>query len=186
VGDPPALLPFAGGAAAYLATWWWLWRKPATGSLVATFEHEVTHALAAWATLHRVTGLRATWRSGGHMTYLGRGNFLIALAPYFLPTLALVAGLLFALVPGEQATARRAVLGAALAYHLTSTLRELHPGQTDLREAGHAFCWAFLPTANLLATGGVVPFAHGGLGSLGAYLADALARTADLVGRVVG
>ena len=52
------------GAGLYLVGWLLLFRRPIAGSYFSTFEHELTHAIFAWATLHRVTGLRVTWRDG--------------------------------------------------------------------------------------------------------------------------
>ena len=47
-----------------------------------------------------------------------------------------------------------------MAYHLISTRREVHRDQTDLRLLGPAFCWMFLPAANMAVIGLLVSFAH--------------------------
>src|SRR5688572_30092004 len=57
-------LPLLIGFAAYGLAWRLFLRHPAWGSLLSTFEHELTHAVFAWATLHRVVDFKATWRSG--------------------------------------------------------------------------------------------------------------------------
>ena len=36
-----------------------------------------------------------------------------------------------------------------MGYHLLSTWRELHPGQTDIQQTGTTFAWLFLPSANI-------------------------------------
>src|SRR5262245_39127376 len=73
------------GAAAYAVVWYLLLRRRTVGNFVVTFEHELTHAIFAWLTFHRVVGFRAGSSSGGHVRYVGRGNWLIAVAPYFFP-----------------------------------------------------------------------------------------------------
>ncbi|MCO6455958.1 MAG: M50 family metallopeptidase [Pirellulaceae bacterium] len=176
---PAAALPFLAGFGAYLALWWLWLRRPLFGSFFATLEHELTHALFAVLTLHRVTGLRATWSRGGSMSFMGRGNWLITIAPYFFPTICLlvlaVSWLVSWLLPAALRSFSDALMGAALAYHLSSTMRETHAGQTDLARVGWLFSLMFLPTANLLVFGGIVSYAYGGP----AALADFLRSLAD-------
>src|SRR5258708_5748194 len=62
--SPGACAPFLLGAAAYAVMWLLLARRRI--GFWATLEHELTHALFAWATFHPVVGFRATMRSGGH------------------------------------------------------------------------------------------------------------------------
>jgi len=186
LGSPVPIFPFLGGVVLYVLLWRIYRRRPVFGSLFSTFEHELTHAVFAWMTWHKVVGLRATWRRGGNVTIVGKGNWLITVAPYFFPTLCVLLGLLLALVPAERLLWVNALLGATLAYHVISTRRETHPGQPDLRKVGLPFAWMFLPAANLIALGGVLAFSHGGLGWLGTFLADVLGRTRGLIGLVLG
>ncbi len=166
--SPSPLIPFAAGAAVYVVGWLMFIRHWRT-TFLSTLEHELTHALFAWLTFHRVVGLKTTWSSGGHMQYLGRGNWLITLAPYFFPTLCTVLLLILAFVPSVK-VAGDVLLGAAFAYHVTSTMRETHPGQTDLQSTGYLFALAFLPTANLICHGVVLAYCHAGTGQMSAFL----------------
>lgn len=75
------------GAGLSLVGWLVIFRHAFSGSYLSTFEHELTHALCAWATLHRVTGLRVTWRDGGACRS-GGGNWRTSIGPYWLPTMA--------------------------------------------------------------------------------------------------
>ena len=140
------------GAAAYGVFWWWQVRHWSV-DWFSTLEHELTHCLFAWLTGNRVTGLRVTLRQGGHMQFLGTGNWLIALAPYFFPTLTVLCLVLMLVFPFFSGTYAQGIVGVTLAYHLTSTWTETHHAQTDLREAGFLFCWMFLPTANVASLG---------------------------------
>ena len=48
---------------------WYLWIRKTSLSFLITLEHEITHCIFAVITFNRVTGLRATFREGGRMTY---------------------------------------------------------------------------------------------------------------------
>ena len=173
---PAPLVPFLGGFVAYLATWWWILRRPGWGSLVPTFEHELTHAVFAWLTLHWVTGLRATWRKGGHVEYRGKGNWLITIGPYWFPTASAAICLALLWVPPEHLVWTNALLGATVSYHVTSTYLETHRGQPDLKNAGWVFSGLFLPAANVFAYGAVLAFAFGGSAEVEAYAGDIARR----------
>ncbi|MBU1238888.1 M50 family metallopeptidase, partial [Myxococcota bacterium] len=142
-----AMIPFLGGFAAYLAAWYFLLKHPLLGSAFSTLEHELTHALFAILTGHRVTGIKTSWSKGGEMTSVGGYNWLIYAGPYFFPTFSFLLMLLMILLPLGAVT--RAVFGASIAYHMTSTLRETHMGQSDLQSIGYIFSLMFLPAANV-------------------------------------
>ncbi len=149
------------GLIGYWVAWMAVFRRAAWGSAFSTLEHELTHALFATLTFHRVhvLSIRTTWRDGGEMSFTGGGNWLIYLAPYFFPTLTVVAGVAFVFQPGPWAPF---VMGATWSYHLTSTWRETHGGQTDLHKAGVPFSVLVLPGLNLLAMGATLAMAMGG------------------------
>lgn len=156
---PHACVPFVIGAASYSLVWFVLGSRRV--AFWATLEHELTHALFAWATFHRVIGVRATLRSGGHVRYLGRGNWLIAIAPYFFPTLSLLAIAVLTWAPGHHRVLGGAVLGVTVAYHAWSTWSETHRHQADLREVGWLFCVPFLVAANAFVFGLLLSYACG-------------------------
>ena len=149
--------PFLMGAAGYWILWLLFFRTRVFGSYLSTFEHELTHALFAWLTLHKVTGLSVTWRSGGLCSFEGSGggNWLIYIAPYWFPTVV-VPCLLFAELSGQlHVEGVQTAIGVAVGYQVTSTWRETHPGQSDLQKTGHIFALCFLPTANILTYGSI-------------------------------
>ena len=177
---PAPILPFLGGGLLYTILWRLVLRRKFMGRYFATFEHELTHAIFAWATLHKVKGIRSSWNSGGQMTLSGKGNWLITIAPYYFPTVCAALGLVFLFVPADKMALVNALMGAALAYHITSTRHETHAEQSDLKRVGHPFAWMFLPTANLLAIGMVIAFSYGGTEQVGAFLAEIGQSTARL------
>lgn len=143
--------PFLIGMFGYLFLWQVLFRRRQTGSFLSTLEHECTHALVAFLTLHGVTGMRVTWNQGGHVRYTrGEGNWLITIAPYFIPTISIIAVLLASFVPPQHETITQGLIGASVGFHLGSSYLETHDTQSDLIKVGYSFCCFFLPTANLL------------------------------------
>lgn len=165
--SPGSCAPFLVGAALYTFAWIALGKRRL--GFWATLEHELTHALFAWATFHRVVGFRATMRGGGHVRYLGRGNWLIAIAPYFFPTVSLIAIVILTWAPGQHLVLGGCVLGVTVAYHAISTWSETHRHQSDLREVGWLFCTPFLIAANAFVFGLLLAYACG-LRSLTAHL----------------
>ncbi|MGM0596485.1 MAG: M50 family metallopeptidase [Myxococcota bacterium] len=139
---------FWGGIAGYFLLWKFFFRNPIWGTWFSTLEHELTHALFALLTFHRVTGISTSYRNGGLTTYLGKGNWLITLSPYFFPTFSMVAIGLSKLF-GFSPFTRQLVLGITISYHLISTFGETHLGQSDLQEAGIFYSFLLLPGLNL-------------------------------------
>ena len=150
------------GFSIYLVVWFFYFSRPSAGSFFSTFEHELTHAIFAWATFKKVTGLTATWREGGVCYFEGGKNWLIFIAPYFFPTLMLVPIVLSFVVKREYFEAVEIMLGAVMAYHMTSTYLETHSNQTDLQETSFLFAFLFLPTANIMVyTTALIYFVRG-------------------------
>lgn len=166
-----SLVPFGCGLAAFIFFWRrWLSRL-AIGRWLVTMEHEVTHAIFAFLTLHKIVGFRATTFDGGEVRYEGRGNWLITAAPYFFPTAALVLSLIAYLLPFPNLPWPSFLLGIALGYHFVSTYRETHRDQRDLKVLGSLFSWMFLPAANLVMVGFLIAFAHSGMDGVKVWLA---------------
>ena len=159
--DPAPTYAFLAGALAFAMLWRLVLRRAWLGRYVMVLEHEITHALFAWATFHRVYELHATVRSGGHVRYQGPGNWLIVIAPYFVPTVALLAIAVLVWLPDRLHVHGSAALGATVAYHVASTLTETHRDQPDLRTVGWIFSALFLPSANAAVLGVLLAFAAG-------------------------
>ena len=167
---PMGVLPLAIGAFGFILLWRRWLDNSRFGQWLITLEHELTHAIFAWLTGHRIVGFRATLGRGGEVRFVGRGNWLITLAPYFFPTAALALLLLAYLMPISFLPWRGFFLGIALGFHIVSTYRETHRDQSDLKSVGSKFCWMFLPTANLAVLGLLIAWAHGGSANLQVWL----------------
>lgn len=181
ITHPLPLLPFLCGFFFYGFAWWAFFRRWRL-TFFLTLEHELTHALFAIATFHRVTGMRATLFRGGHVRFVGTGNWLITVAPYFFPTLSLLLLVPALILPGFLANAANFLIGGSVAYHLTSTLHETHPGQTDLQQTGMLFCLFFLPSANLVMFGILLGYVSGGWAGSAHFVGSIWERTMGILG----
>jgi hypothetical protein len=172
VFSPWSLLPFAAGTVLSILLWRRWLGNSRIGRFLLTLEHESTHALFAMVTWHRIIGFRASLGRGGEIRFLGRGNWLITIAPYFFPTAALLLFLIAYLLPFPGLPWQSFLLGVALGYHIVSTYRETHRDQTDLQTVGMTFCWLFLPAANLAVVGLLISFAHAGSEGMSEWFGD--------------
>ena len=162
LGELDQIAMFLLGMVGYIVLDRLLFRKRFMGSYFSTFEHEFTHAIFAWLSLHRVRNLKVTWNSGGMIEVVGGSNWAIYLAPYWFPTLCIPIMVALSLGGARSGGWLTPALGAAYCYHLISTWRETHPRQTDLKAVGFPFAFLILPTANLVSMGVVFAFAYGG------------------------
>jgi hypothetical protein len=119
---------------------------------VYVFGHELTHAISAVAFGGKVKKFKATSK-GGHVV-ITKNNFVIALAPYFLPLYAILVIAVFVvghliwnwtrLLPWFHF-----FLGAAYAFHVTLTWHILQSRQTDITEHGYLFSGVVIWIGNL-------------------------------------
>ena len=131
--------------------------------IAETFEHELTHILFALLTFHPVSGMNVNDYGGGNMTFRGKGNWLIALAPYFFPLAS--AAMMFLTVAYGRVTGLLPDwlligLGLAFGYDVCAFAEQIHPRQTDFKVAGYWFSLCFLPSAILLSFGTIAAFAE--------------------------
>jgi len=182
---PLKYAPFFGGAFAYYLGWKWFFRRRAWGSMLSTFEHELTHALFALFTFRVPRSIRVTWNQGGHMTHTGRSNWLILIAPYWFPTATFAAFIVMLFLPAESIPTASIFLGVTVSYHLTSSWIETHPEQSDLRRAGFGFCWCVLPFLNVWAYGMILAFLAGGGPAAADFSAEVFGRSLDIVQAMV-
>jgi len=182
---PERTAPFVSGFIMYTLGWWFIFRKRSAGAYLSTLEHELTHALFALLTFHKVTGIKTSWSGKGSMHFQGGGNWLIMVAPYFVPTVSLAVMALMYFMEGGNSHALQVLLGATVCYHATSTWNETHRHQTDLQGVGFLFALLFLPAANVLSYGLILSVVVGGWPEGGAYLMAVLSSTWDLAANLI-
>ncbi|MBI5527500.1 MAG: M50 family metallopeptidase [Deltaproteobacteria bacterium] len=180
VGFALALLPIAGhfvafetrhilflsGAGAALLGYPWLRRS----QFFRTFEHELTHLLAAKAFFAKWESLNVKSSGDGEVRYSRESNFVIALAPYFLPLFAAAFALLSPALHPKIAVYALVPAGFLLMHHLYSSIAEMLVGQPDIRESGRIFSFAFIALLGLLTYGCIIAFAAGGCPAVLEYL----------------
>ncbi len=136
-----------------------------SGSFLAIFEHEATHMLFAVLTGHKPRSLDVKQDVGGSFSFYGTGNWLIALSPYFFPTFAVfvvLASFFYSYMQTPIPPVYWSVLGVLTGYHIVAGLMQIHPKQTDFKEAGYLFSLVFLPGMNLLMLGFLMAFGVSG------------------------
>ena len=139
------------------------------GSALTIFAHESTHMLAALLTGHKPKSMSIRPDEGGSFTYLGKGNWLITIAPYFFPTfpfLWMLVGLWFSYQGYPFPTWYIMTFGFLVGYHIVSNFYQIHSEQTDFQKAGYVFSILFIPGANLLLIGYLWSFALNGWAGL--------------------
>ena len=170
-------LPLVAGFLGYGLLWGILFKKRQTGSFLPTFVHELSHAFAALCTFHGVGNLRAGWSSGGRITIRGGSNWLIVIAPYFLPIVPVIGACCVVFAPDEWKATSSIGFGAAIAFYMFSLASDVHAEQTDLQHVGFPFACCFLPSANLFILGGLMAWTVGGPEDAHAFVAEAVRTT---------
>lgn len=120
-----------------------------TLSVLMVLEHEIAHAVVGVMTGNHIHAINAHASEGGRVTLEGQPNWLLTLAPYFVPLPLLVAWPLIALTIPSARDPILFVTGILLAFHMHSTARETQLQQPDLVKVGRFFACVFLPLAHL-------------------------------------
>ncbi|MEO8701332.1 MAG: M50 family metallopeptidase [Kofleriaceae bacterium] len=154
---PSALIPLLVGVGAFLTLWLVVLLPRPSRHYLVTLEHELTHILFSLLTLHRVGGVRAALVGGGHARYAGRGNWLIAIAPFVVPVFSIFVVLIASWV--ERPRVMSGVLGFTLTWNAVANWATAHRHHGDHREAGRVFSFLFVTCASLLLLGLVLAYA---------------------------
>lgn len=131
--------------------------------------HELTHTFFALITFHKIRHIRLNPDdTGGEMGFIGDGNWLIVIGPYFFPFFALIYMIIMSFLPPQIMW--HGILGYFLGYHIDTVGSQIHDKQTDLPKVGYKFCLAFLPGANLFTIGSVLAFNAKSWAGIGQYI----------------
>jgi len=153
------VLPFAIGFILF-AFFWLIFKRFL--QVFCTFEHELTHLIVGLLFFKKPKSFKVTFTKGGYVEMYGGHNFLVTLAPYFLPTVCYLILPFAWFLPANYLSIFLTILGASTAFHLLSGWQEFHFGQSDLHEAGLIFSILFLPVANLIFFGAILTFVIAG------------------------
>ncbi len=166
--SPTSFITFSIGVALFVTVWRFYFRYSRIGTWMMRAEHEATHLLFAILTFHPFLGFSRKERAGMYIRFLGEGNWLIQISPYFFPTAAIFLWILAVIfVPlGTLFGVTQMALGFATGFHVVSTYREIRRDRAELEQLSWRFCWLFLPAANLLILGCLLGFSNSGLSGI--------------------
>jgi len=143
------------------------------------FEHEVTHLVTGLFFFIQPRRLIAS-ESGGRMEMYGN-NFIVSLAPYFLPLISLVMMALMPLLDSTVNVYACAVLGLATGYHVITNMQEFSLQQPDIQSHGRVFSTLICLLGNVLALGLVIGFLQRAWPGSWGYLKNGGRETAAIV-----
>jgi len=146
---------------------WFIWGRKT--SFFSTFEHEFTHLLIGILFFKKPHGFTVSESEGGVVSLYG-GNFLITLAPYFLPTFTYILLPFYFIIDPKFHLCYFAVLGFLTSYHILSTMREFSYKQPDIIKSGKVFSTFFLIFANIFVYGFLIAFIIGGFKEVGLFI----------------
>lgn len=122
-----------------------------------TFEHEMTHLLTGLLFFKNPVAFWATETEGGFVQLYGH-NFIIGLAPYFLPTISFLLMPFIFVIKYSYYPHYFFVLGFSTAYHILSTIKEFGYHQPDIQQCGKIFSTIFLILMNIVCYGIILAF----------------------------
>ncbi len=105
-----------------------------------------------------------------------RGDFLNALAPYFLPLFTLPLLLLRPLAPGFIVKIVDVLIGATYAFHLVTAIKEFGPHQSDVTRTGVIFSYVFVIVMHIVFLLIILLIASGNYAGIAAYFRAAWAH----------
>jgi len=147
------------------------------------FEHEVTHLVTGLVFFIQPRQLVAS-ESGGRMEMYGN-NFIVSLAPYFVPLLSLVLMAIMPLLDSAVRVYACAALGLVTGYHVITNMQEFSLQQPDIRNHGRVFSSLVCLWGNIVALGAVLGFFQNSWPGSWGYLKSGGRETAAIVEFVV-
>jgi len=126
------------------------------------FEHEFTHMVLALLFFKRPQEFYVNEKEGGWVLLAG-GNFIITLGPYFFLTFCMLILPIYLVIQPQFHPPFLLVMGALLAYHTFSTIRETNFNlQTDIIFNGKIFSALVILLGNIISYGFIIAFVYGG------------------------
>jgi hypothetical protein len=172
---------FIGGFVAFIP-FWFMWLKNVT--FYSTFEHEFTHLIVGLLFFKKPVHFEVTRHEGG-LTGMYGGNFIITLAPYFLPTFGLLLMPLYLVISDEFQLYFLAIFGIIISYHIFSTIEEFSFQQPDIYSTGKVFSIIFLIFTNIFFYGYIIMFIEGGFSFGGDFLRQGIQNSYQIISHYV-
>ena len=145
------LVPLLAGAGCMFLVYHWV-PKP---MWIYVFGHEFTHAAATMIFGGRASSMKVT-SNGGHV-FVTKDNFIVTLAPYFVPIYTAVIFVVFAIGRAlwcwDSPLAWGGffwALGVTYSFHVLLTWHILHSRQPDITSQGYFFSAMIIVSGNIL------------------------------------
>jgi len=151
-----AQICFISGMLVYAGFFLLSWKMTA----IYVFGHEAVHAIIAFLCGAKIAAFRVSSRGGSVATT--KSNFVISLAPYFLPLYTVLIGTGFLMVRLFYAQAMAYanlflfLSGFSLSFHFFMTVDSLRIEQTDLSRNGYLFSLALIYLINMFVLSGIL------------------------------
>ena len=133
----------------------------------STFEHELTHNIWALFFFKKPRGFHVNTDGSGLFEWSGSTGLLskvfILLSPYFFPTITMFLIILSLIIKDEFISIYFLVIGLSFGYHIVSSIKEMHLGQTDITENGYFTSFNIIILMSLIMNGLVISFINNGL-----------------------
>lgn len=150
----------------------------------AIFKHELTHNIFAIITFNKPTGFTVRKSEGGMFEYTGKGNFLITLSPYFFPTISFFILLIF-IFDLNFKTLFYIFLGLAAGFDFSSSIKDIHPFQTDLKKYGYFFSLLIVLLGILFFWGILFSFVIGNWGFSLEYIKYGVLKIIEILSELI-
>ena len=139
----------------------------------STFEHEFTHSIWALFFFKKPRGFHVNTDGSGLFEWSGSAGLLskvfILLSPYFFPTITMFLIILSLIIKDEFMSTYFLVIGLSFGYHIVSSIKEMHLGQTDITENGYFTSFNIITLMSLIMNGIVISFINNGLKGIGEF-----------------
>jgi hypothetical protein len=173
--DSPRTKLFLAGFASGMIAWLFLRRRL---PFFQVFDHELTHLTIGLLFFYRPHYFMASERNG--MVGLYGGNFIITLAPYYLPLFSIVLMTFQPLLKTEVLPWYFAILGAITGYHGVTKFNDFRFDQPDIIKEGRLFSTLFCLSGSIIFFGVILSFVEGDFTRIIDFLAKGFETTRKL------
>jgi len=105
--------------------------------------------LMSYLLFQRVYSFKATDRSGGQILHTA-DNFMISLAPYFLPVFTIPLLIIKPFIINQTQPAVNLLIGVTFGFHLIGLFKEFRFYQSDIKMSGIVFSLCIIILLNIL------------------------------------
>lgn len=112
------------------------------------FAHEISHLIFALLFFRKITSFVVAENSGS-VSYQGKGNWIITLAPYTFPLITIVL-LSFATIGNYYTFPHKIIVTASYSLYFSRMLQDFSWNQADVEKAGKVFSTLWVAGINVI------------------------------------